>query len=195
MRAGAQAEKVAVLPVVQVMAGTAAISGIGRNLVLGVATGGQTLQPGFLNRPENVFLGQRGRARVKHGVGFQRQLIPGQVLRGERHRLIQIGHRLGVLLIRQAMHQVEVQVVEAGAARHVDGAERFTVIMDAAEGLQMFGIEALDADRQAVDAGQPVVAKLGLLEGAGVGFEGDFDVVCERHALIQRLQKAVQGRS
>ncbi len=195
MGTGTQAEKVAVLPVIEVMAGAVAALGIGRNLVLGVAAGGQPLQPGLLNRPENVFLGQRGRARVEHGVGFQRQLIPGQVLGCERHGLIQIGHRLGVLLIRQAVHQVEVQVVEAGAARHLDRTEGFAVVMDAAKGLEMAGIEALDANRQAIDARQPVVAKLGLLEGAGVGFEGDFDFIGERHALVQRLQKAVQGRS
>ncbi len=151
------------------------------------------MQPGLLNRPEDVFLGQRGRARVEYGVGLERQLIPGQVLGCERHRLIQIGHGLGIVLIRQAVHQVQVQVVEAGAARHVDGAEGFAVVMDAAQRLQMLGVETLDANRQAVDARQPVVAKLGLLEGAGVGFEGDFDVIGERHALVQRLQKTVEG--
>ena len=105
----------------------------------------------------------------------------------EGHRLIQIGHRLGVVLIRQAVHQVQIQVVEAGPARHLDGAEGFAVVMNAAQRLQMLGVETLDADRQAIDARKPIVAKLGLLEGAGVGLKGDFDVVCEGYALVQRL--------
>jgi hypothetical protein len=38
-------------------------------------------------------------------------------------------------------------------------------------------LEALDADRQAIDPQLAVGDELLLLEGAGVGFQGDLDVV------------------
>ncbi|MNO85271.1 hypothetical protein D3C76_766420 [compost metagenome] len=64
--------------------------------------------------------------------------------------------------------------------------------MDAAEGLELVGLEALHADGQAVDAEPAVVGELGLLEGAGVGFQGDLDVRLEADFPLQAFQNATQ---
>ena len=43
----------------------------------------------------------------------------------------------------------------------------------------MLSIEALDTNRQTIDAGGAVVREFGLLEGAGVGLERYFNVSSE----------------
>ena len=86
------------------------------------------------------------------------------------------------------MHQIQVEVVEAGGARHIGGADRLVAVVDTPHGLELGFLEALHADRQAVDAQAAVVAELRLLEGARVGFQGDLDIAGERHALLHALQ-------
>ena len=48
------------------------------------------------------------------GIGFDGELVPGEVAGGEGDGLLQIFHRGGFILSRQAEHQVEVEVIEAG---------------------------------------------------------------------------------
>ena len=57
MGAGANAEKIAVLPVIHVMPRLTAGLRVGGYFILRVTTGGHALLPGFLYRPENIFLG------------------------------------------------------------------------------------------------------------------------------------------
>ena len=96
-------------------------------------------------------------------------------------------------LIGQAVHQVQVEVVETCLAGHVGGAYRFIAVVDPAQRLELFFLKALDADRQAVDAQSAVGDELLLLEGSGVGFEGDFDVAGKRNALLHTFEQAAQG--
>ena len=63
-----------------------------------------------------------------------------------------------------------------GSRAATDGA-----VVDAAEGVQFGVVETLDAERQAGDAGFGVALKTGLLESAGVGFEGDFGFGLQAH--------------
>jgi hypothetical protein len=74
--------------------------------------------------------------------------------------LAQVAQRIVQRLVRQAVHQVHVEVVEAGRAGHAGGAHRFVAVVDAPEGLKLGWLEALDADRQAVDAGLPIGLEL-----------------------------------
>src|SRR5690606_40931540 len=94
-------------------------------------------------------------------------------------------------LARQTMHQVQVEVVESGVPGHVDRGQGFAVVMDTPQGLEMDRIETLDADRQPVDAGGPVVPESGLLESPGVGFQGDLDIQCEGNTSLHDLQQPI----
>ncbi|MNZ79102.1 hypothetical protein D3C78_976960 [compost metagenome] len=82
------------------------------------------------------------------------------------------------------MHQVQVEVIKAGITRHVGGANGFVTVVDATQGLKLGLLEALDADRQAIDAQLPVGLELLLLEGPRVGFQGNFDIAGKRDALF-----------
>ncbi len=165
---------------------------ISRHFVLRVAMSGQQLLSGFLNVPENVVFGQHRWLIPEHRVGLQGQLIPGQVGRREGNGLAQIGQCFVLGLIRQAVHQVQVEVVETGPARHVGGANRFVAVVNAAQRLEFGFLKALNADRQPIDAQAAIGAELGLFEGAGVGFQGDLDVAGKADALFDALQQAPQ---
>ncbi len=95
-------------------------------------------------------------------------------------------------LPRQRIHQVEVEIVEAGLG-DFDGARRLVAVMDAAQRLQMARVEALDADRQAVDAAVAVRPELVGLEGAGIGFQRDFRATVQRQQGADIRQQAVDA--
>ncbi|MCY1439663.1 hypothetical protein D9M71_559080 [compost metagenome] len=170
------------------MAGGAACLGVGRYLVLAVAVLGHQRLAGFLNIPEDVVFGQLWRLVPEHRVRLHGQLIPRQVCRPQIDGLAQVTQRVVQRLVGQAVHQVHVEIVETGRARHVGGPNRFVAIMDAPQCLQLGWLEALHADRKTVDTGLPVGLELVLLEGARVGFEGDLDVWRERNTLLYATQ-------
>lgn len=170
MGAGADAEEVAEAPVVQVVPGAQAVAGVGGGLVLAVAVLVEQGLAGFLDVPEDVVLGQLRRLAPEHRVRLHGQLVPGEVRGGQGEGLAQVGQGVVEALPGQAVHQVEVEVVEAGLARHVGGAHCLGAVVDAPQGLQLVGLEALHADGQAIDAEAPVVGELDLFEGAGIGF-------------------------
>ncbi|MNT77082.1 hypothetical protein D3C72_2161580 [compost metagenome] len=66
--------------------------------------------------------------------------------------------------------------------------------MDAAQGLEFFLLETLDADRQAIDPQGAVGDEFLLLEGPRIGFQGDFDVAGERDALFHTCKQTAEGR-
>jgi hypothetical protein len=78
-------------------------------------------------------------------------------------------------LARQAVHQVEVEGLEMLAGQ-LRGTLGFVGAVDAAEGFQVIVVEALDAERQAIDAGGAETGKLLGLDRAGVGFQRDLGV-------------------
>ncbi|MNZ83191.1 hypothetical protein D3C78_1019130 [compost metagenome] len=113
--------------------------------------------------------------------------------RAQRDGLAQVAQGVVQRLVGQAVHQVEVEVVEPGIARHVGGANRFVTVVNAPQGLKLGLLEALDADRQAIDAQLPVGLELLLLERPGIGLEGDFDIAGKRDALLHTLQQPAQS--
>ncbi|MCY1411947.1 hypothetical protein D9M71_273430 [compost metagenome] len=113
--------------------------------------------------------------------------------RAQRDGLAQVAQGVVQRLVGQAVHQVEVEVVEPGIARHVGGANGLVTVVDAAQGFELGLLEALDADRQAIDAQLPVGFELLLLERSGVGFQGDLDVPGKRDALLHTHQQAAKG--
>ena len=125
---------------------------------------------------------------VKQGVGFQREVIGRKVGGAEAQRRIDVLLSLLQRLLRQGVHQVEVDVVEM-RLRNADRAARLFAVVNAAQRLQLRGIEALDADREAVDAASAVVAELGRFERAGIGFQRDFRIGGEIEPGAERRQQ------
>ncbi len=107
---------------------------------------------------------------MKVGIRLDGQVICGEVPRRELDRRRKVGLRLHQGLLGQAVHEIEVDVVEVGAG-DLDRAARLMVIVNATERLEMPRVEALYADRQAIDAQSPKRGELVRFEGAGIGFQ------------------------
>ena len=96
-------------------------------------------------------------------------------------RLFEIVQRLFELLPRQAVHEVEVEVVEM-LRRQFDGLAGFADIVNAPERGQMCWMEALDAERKAIHSGGAVSSKARGFRCAGIGFQRDFRFWSQRQA-------------
>src|SRR5579871_444813 len=79
-------------------------------------------------------------------------------------------------LLRQAEHQVEVEIVKPGGASRIQGAFGLPSSMEAVECDQQAIVKGLNADAQAVEPGFPHGGELGGVRGAGVGFAGDLRI-------------------
>ncbi|MNP69827.1 hypothetical protein D3C76_1659790 [compost metagenome] len=88
------------------------------------------------------------------------------------------------------MHQVQVEVIEPRLTSHAGGAHGLVTVVDATQGSELFLLETLDANRQAIDAQCAVGDELLLFEGPRIGFQGDLDVAGERNALLDTLEQA-----
>ena len=84
MGAGADAEIVAEMPVIQVVPTLLARLCEGRSFVIVETGGGEPCLDGFLHVGTQVALGELRREGGKTGVRFERQLVAGKVRRGKR---------------------------------------------------------------------------------------------------------------
>jgi hypothetical protein len=94
---------------------------------------------------------------------------------------------------RAAEHEIEIEILEARRARGFGGAQRRVAPVDAPERLQFFILEALNADGQAIDPGFPETPEVFLVHRAGIGLEGDLDILVERQARANPGQQTVNG--
>jgi hypothetical protein len=172
VRAGADAEVVAELPVVEVVHAAMAGPRERRHLVARQPRRRRALGDEVEHVGCHVVVGQPRRVLGEEGVGLDRQVVDRQVRRLERQRLLQVGLQLGQRLAGQRIHQVEVEGVE-GARGLLERGLRLRRVVHTAEHLQLAVVEALHADRQPGDAGLPVAAKAIALEGARIGFQRD----------------------
>ena len=109
----------------------------------------------------------------------------------QRYGGAQIRQRRLTVLSRQAKHQVEVEVVETGVLRGAHGGQRLPVVVNASDGLEQAGLETLDTEREAVDAGFAEAPEAFLVDGAGVGLQGDLGAGSERYARSHRAEQPI----
>ncbi|KFB71441.1 MAG: hypothetical protein AW09_003409 [Candidatus Accumulibacter phosphatis] len=73
-----------------------------------------------------------------------------------------------------------------------DRAPRLVIVVDAAERLEVLRVEALDAERQAVDSRFAKGCEAGGLNGSRIGFERDLGARQERQAAAQGGQELIE---
>ena len=134
--------------------------------------------------------GNGGGIRIESGVGLQGQLIVGNVFGSEVKGAVQIFDGLIDALLGQGVHKIQIEIVEAGGARAFNRRLRFLGIVHAPQSLQTSVIEALDSDREPVDAGGAKSGESTLFSGAGVGLQRDFQAISTVHAPRDALQES-----
>ncbi len=138
----------------------------------------------LLHVSSNVVIRHPRRMAMKPGVRLDGEVVGRDMLRRVREYFAQVGHCLSKCLLRQCVHQIDVDVVET-TLRSVDCIERLLPIMNAPQCLQVARIQALYAKRQAVDTGVAKTGEATRLNSAGVGFQGDFGIGKQHHAGTQ----------
>ena len=129
----------------------------------------------------SVIVGDLRRIAMKICIGLYGQVVRREVRRRIRNGAFNIRHRVGNALPGQSVHDIEVEIPEV-LTRNLDGGARLLVVVYAAEGFEPVRVEALDADRQPVDAGSTELAKLVRFERAGVRLERDLGIAREQNA-------------
>ena len=190
--AGPDAQVIAKHPVIEVVLGLMAGARPGRHLVVAIGVT-QHLAQQILHGSRLVFVRHRGREARKQRVGLQREVVARQVRRRERQGLRQVCAQLGQRLLGQRIHQVQVEGLEqlGGCLGRRTG---LSPVMHAPQRLQLGVREALDAQRQAVDARSPVIGKARPLEGARVGLHRHLGIGNEGQPGPQTGQQPVNGR-
>ena len=193
MRAGADADVVAKLPVVQVVLALVAWAGVGRHLVALHARSLGGCHQVVEHVKGRVFVGQAlGRLGGKTGVGLHREVIEREVGRLEGQGGVQVVLQVGHGLAGQGVHQVDVEGVERNA-RFFDGGLGLIAVVHAAQGLEFGIVKTLHADGQSVHAGVSKALETVFLEGARVGLQGDFAAGLQGQARADVGQQAVDA--
>ena len=109
----------------------------------------------------------------------------------ERDGALEVAECAGEVLPRQRVHQVEVEVLDAGAAapRRRRARSRRTAWMRPSAREHRV-VEALRAERDAVDAGPGVLGKARVLDGARIRLQRHLDVARHRQQRPRMFQDA-----
>jgi len=79
-------------------------------------------------------------------------------------------------LPRLGENQIERKIFESGFLSRMDGLPGLDRIVNPPQKTQFIIVKTLDANTQAVDSGRAESAKRISVDGAGICFEGDFNV-------------------
>src|SRR5690606_21246727 len=120
----------------------------------------------FLHVSDTFVIRQAWRTTIKLGIGFNRELIPGEMRWSAINCLAQIRQRIVETLLRQTKHQIEIEVVEASVARDLRCAQRFVAVMHSPETFQLRRIKTLNAYGKAIDATSTIGTETLLLKSA-----------------------------
>lgn len=201
MGPGPEGQVVPEPPVVQIVTGGPSLEAPGRDFVIRVAVLMQVIGTPTIDVPEMIVVGQFWRTAVKLGIGLEGQLVPGEmrwfVVQGSLDVLKCLPGRLA----RQTVHQIDIEVIEPGAASGAYGPVGGIGIVNSPQRFEMVGVETLDPDGETVDARCPESVEPAGFERAGVGFQGNFGICGEGKACPQFPEQAIvevaahQGRS
>ena len=139
-----------------------------------VALPRQVLLAAVLHLPGEIVPRQRRRFRVEHGIGFDGELVPGDVRGFEADRRGQVCHGVRHGLSGQSVHQVNIDIGKSCADGCFNCRYCFIAIVNPAYGRETGVLEALYADGKPVNAQIPISGKTFAVGGARVRFQGYF---------------------
>ena len=131
---------------------------------------------------------------MEPGVRFNGELVARNVLGSAGDGLLYIDSRMSDVLVREAEHQIEIDIVEAGLLGGGNRRQRLGAGMDAPQGVQMSVVKSLYTDRQAVDTGTPVVTEFSGVGAAGVRLQGHFQIRYTRDVSLDLIEQPRNGR-
>src|SRR6185437_8164980 len=102
-------------------------------------------------------IGQARRPAGEDGARLDRELVMGEMCRTERQRLLQVTPRRGEVLAGEAVHQIDVEILEPGGVQLRRGAPGLVRTVNAPERRQARIVEGLRPEGDPTDAGRAVL--------------------------------------
>ena len=130
----------------------------------------------------------------KRGTRFNRELITGEMRCTGCSSLVHLLKKTLNCFARQCEHQIKIEILK-NAACFANGATGFIRRVNAAEPLQTFVAEALDADRQPINAGISEIGKFTRVRGAWIRFKRYFAVGSQRKLLGNAVEQRTHSFS
>ena len=146
MRACSDPDVVTELPVIEVVAAAGLRLGKGGHFVVFKSGRLGEVVNGTPYLPRHFLVGQQRRVCGKGGIGFDGQLIKGEMRWRPGKRLAQVGKRIRGVLPRQTVHQVNIEVVKTCVLDGATGSRGIAPVMDAAQCTKTLVVETLDAE-------------------------------------------------
>ena len=109
---------------------------------------------------------------------------------GQLRQALHVAADIGQGLARQAVHEVQGQVVDAGIVSRLDGRFPLSRRVDPAQEGQHGVGKGLDAQTQAADAAIGQGCRLVIAQAVRIGFHGNLCLVSDAEGPPQRLQDA-----
>ena len=149
---------------------------------------------GIFDILRGIVFGQAFGRRVAEGrVRLQGKLVGADVLHAERQSSLHIGQRVCGILLRQGIHQINIDALE-NAAGFFDGSAGFVCRVNAPQRGEFAVVETLHADRKAVDACAAEALEFVVVERAGIGFQRDFGFGVQFDQGADAAEQPVDGR-
>ena len=126
---------------------------------------------------------------MKRRVRLQRQLIPGDMVRLLIDRATQIVDGFHDTVIRQRVHQVDIDIVKIGVSGDANRIHDLVRAVYSSQPGQCIIAKALRTQRQAVDACISIIREARGFDRARVRFKGDFGGRHQVEARPDRVQK------
>ena len=172
VRAGANADVVAVSPVNQIVPRLRPVAGVIADLVGGHTKVGADVAGQGEHIGSAIFVRQAGKFASVIAIAKSRALFDGQLIQGKmvyRHvqSLFQLGFPFRQSLFLPAVNQIETDPIK-GFACDVKGRACFVGRMNAPQPAQIRVVQCLNAHRNAVDAARSKIGKPLCLDRPGV---------------------------
>ena len=160
------------------MPGKKALPGEIGNFVLPEPVGLENFHGGQVHIRLRVVVGQLQEVliAVHGGVRLDFQAVAAHVLRVDGQNVLQGLFPVRQGLTRQAVHQVQRQILEARLPDALDGRQNLGIIMGTAQLFQHFVVVVLDPQAHPVEALSPEPPEQLVGDGIRVGFKGNFRI-------------------
>ncbi len=129
---------------------------------------------------------------AEDGAVLDGQLVEREVRGAEVERAVQFVAPGGEGLVLAGVDQVDGDAVEGGLCDG-DGICGLVHAVHPAEAAEVLRVKRLNSKGNAVDTGFGVTVEPGGLDAAGVGFEGDLDVIRQRPGGADAVKDALDG--
>ena len=126
---------------------------------------------------------------IEDRSGLERELIVRDVRGLKLDCATKILKRFLDGLLRQAVHQIQIEIVEPGTPQFVHRSMNILSAMDASKRFQLLLVEGLHAERHASHAGFAIPREATMLDGSRVRLERHFQLVTDDESRSHRFQE------